>query len=186
MTTERKRQITVIVMVFLAVLIADQVTKELVLRGIIRSSTEFKPNTFFWITHARNEGLVNSMFDGVRLVTLGAPLIAMGVLAYLYRFLSPESRLQAISFGMVAGGAIGNYIDRVRLGSVTDFLQFSFYFIPFNFPWKYFPPFNVADTNICVGVFLLVVTLQIMEARKGKTETATTASETSPRKGSKK
>jgi signal peptidase II len=186
MTTERKRQLTIIFLVFLTVLVADQLTKELVLRNIIHNSVGFKPNTFFWITHARNEGLVNSMFDGVRPVTLVAPLIAMGVLFYLYRFLNPASRLQAISFAMVAGGAIGNYIDRVRLGSVTDFLQFHFYFIPFNFPWKYFPPFNIADSCICVGVVVLVIMLQIMEASKQKAETIAAGQPKADPKGSDK
>jgi signal peptidase II len=59
---------------------------------------------------------------------------------------------------MVLGGAVGNFIDRIRLGSVTDFLQFHFYFIPFDFPWKFYPAFNLADTSIVIGVFILVLT----------------------------
>jgi signal peptidase II len=60
---------------------------------------------------------------------------------------------------MIGGGAVGNnLLDRLIHGSVTDFLQFHFYFVPFEFPWKYYPAFNVADSAICTGVFLLIVT----------------------------
>ena len=72
--------------------------------------------------------------------------------AYLAAF-----RLPDLLFQLIAGGALGNIIDRIRLGSVTDFLQFNFYFIPFEFSWKRYPAFNVADSAICVGVFLLVI-----------------------------
>jgi len=53
---------------------------------------------------------------------------------------------------------LNRMLDRLIHGSVTDFLQFHFYFVPFDFPWKYYPAFNVADSAICVGVFLLIVT----------------------------
>ncbi len=59
---------------------------------------------------------------------------------------------------MVLGGALGNFIDRLRFGSVTDFLQVHFYFIPFDFPWKFYPAFNLADSAIVMGVIALVFT----------------------------
>jgi lipoprotein signal peptidase len=44
------------------------------------------------------------------------------------------------------------------LGAVTDFVQVHFYFVPFDFPWKFFPAFNVADACIDIGVVLLLIT----------------------------
>ena len=88
-----------------------------------------------------------------------APIFAFAVLVYMYTQLNPESRVQAVAYGMIMGGAIGNILDRIRLQSVTDFLQFHFYFIPFDFPWKYYPAFNIADAGIIVGVCLLFITL---------------------------
>lgn len=143
----------------LVILICDQVSKEIVVRTIPeRTETVFDhPGEFFWITHQRNTGLVGGMFSDRRGVPFVAPIVATLVLIYLYRHLDPASRFQALAFGMVVGGAIGNLIDRFRFGSVTDFLQFHFIFIPFDFPWKLYPAFNVADSAICVGVVLLVL-----------------------------
>ncbi len=89
--------------------------------------------------------------------------MATVVLVYLFRHLDVYSIRQALAYGMVAGGAGGNLIDRIRLGHVTDFLQFYFYFIPFDFPWKRYPAFNVADSAICVGVFLLIISWHKVE-----------------------
>ena len=75
-----------------------------------------------------------------------------------------------IAYGMILGGALGNFIDRIRLGAVTDFFQFHFLFIPFDFPWKYYPAFNIADSGIICGVILLFFTLN----------TAGTPEETTP------
>lgn len=80
----------------------------------------------------------------------------------MYRQLDPASRLQAIAYGCVLGGALGNLIDRFRHGSVTDFLQFHFLFIPFDFPWKYYPSFNIADAGIICGIVVLFFTLSTM------------------------
>jgi signal peptidase II len=163
--TPRKKQILWILAVFALVVVADQVTKALIMAYypeehvfVLGSKPEF-----FRLSHQRNPGLVNGIFSTSPVKALVAPILAMGVLAYLSTHLNPRSKLQSTAFGMIAGGAIGNHIDRIRLGSVTDFLQFHFYFIPFNFPWKIFPAFNIADSCICTGVVLLLVTWYFIE-----------------------
>lgn len=156
----RRHQVTLILSAFLLVLVLDQVTKAIITYTIPEGSVSFvgRDREFFFFTHTRNPGLVGGMFHGVPLVALVAPLLATLVLIYLYRHLDPASRLQAVSYGMIAGGALGNLIDRfLREGGVVDFLQFQFWFIPFDFPWKQYPAFNVADSAICVGVFLLLI-----------------------------
>lgn len=155
-TASRRILFKRILMVLCIVLVADQVSKAIVI-ATIEEDQGYRGDTFFHFTHQRNDGLVGGMFSGLRKVTYIAPLAATVVLIYLFRHLDPASRFQAIAYGMIMGGAIGNFIDRLRLGSVTDFLQFHFYFIPFDFPWKYYPAFNVADSCICVGVGVLVL-----------------------------
>jgi signal peptidase II len=150
------------------VLLADQASKIIVMKTIPANSIVFKPNTLFWITHERNEGLVGGMFQDNPIIPFVAPLLATGVLAFLFTNLLPSSKLQNTAYAMVAGGAIGNIIDRFCWGSVTDFLQFHFYFIPFEFPWKYYPAFNVADMAICSGVFVLVLTWHLMDPARQK------------------
>lgn len=153
----RKRQILLILAVFAAVVVLDQVSKAYIRAHYDVNGALFRESTLFWISHQRNEGLVGGMFSGNRLVAIVAPMAALSVLVYLSRHLDPASRVQSLAYGLVTGGAIGNLIDRVVLGYVTDFLQFHFYFVPFDFPWKYYPAFNVADIGICTGVFMLVV-----------------------------
>jgi len=163
--TPRKRQILIAISVFACVLVTDQVTKAVVRAKLspLEAPVITHQGPFFQLSHQHNPGLVGGMFRENRTIALLAPMVATLVLLYLFTHLNPQSRLQAIAFGLVAGGAIGNLADRVRLGHVTDFLQFHFYFVPFNFPWKIYPAFNVADTGICTGVFLLVLTWNWLE-----------------------
>ena len=161
--TFRRKQLIWIAVVFACVLIVDQVTKAIVVSLIPEGSyTPAEGVRFFRFTHQRNPGLVGGMFVTRPIMAYIAPLGACVVLAYLFRYLNPGSRVQSLAYGLVAGGAAGNLLDRFRLGSVTDFLQFHFYFIPFDFPWKMYPAFNVADSAICTGVFLLVVSWYVL------------------------
>ncbi len=138
-------------------LIADQLSKTIV-RAVVETDLPSRDDVFFqWVRHS-NSGIVGGMFRDLPLIAYLAPLAALGVLVYLFWHLDAGSKWQSTAFGLVLGGALGNLIDRVRLGGVTDFLQFHFYFVPFDFPWKYFPAFNVADSCIVVGVALLVIT----------------------------
>jgi signal peptidase II len=99
---------------------------------------------------AFNTGAAFSSFRGSQLV-LGAlacaALIALGVMAWRAR---PEQRLRRLALAMIAGGALGNLIDRVRDGAVTDFVR-----------WRVgearWPIFNVADAALLVGVALLLL-----------------------------
>jgi signal peptidase II len=99
---------------------------------------------------AFNTGAAFSSFSGAQLL-LGAlacaALIALGVMAWRAR---PEQRLHRVALAVIAGGALGNLIDRVRDGAVTDFVR-----------WRIgearWPIFNVADAALLVGVALLLL-----------------------------
>jgi len=82
-------------------------------------------------------------------------LIIISIAALLFillflRYLSPATTLSIISIGLILGGAVGNLIDRLRFGCVTDFIYFRLWG---DFHW---PAFNVADAAIVVGVFVLI------------------------------
>jgi signal peptidase II len=66
------------------------------------------------------------------------------------RYLSPATTLSVVSIGLILGGAVGNLIDRLRFGCVTDFIYFRLWG---DFHW---PAFNIADAAITVGVFVLI------------------------------
>lgn len=84
------------------------------------------------------------------LMTLLPMLICAALVYWIWhrdRSGQPLSKLEQVGFGLVIGGALGNIIDRVARGRVTDFLEFSF---------VSFPVFNVADALIDVGIALLI------------------------------
>lgn len=72
-----------------------------------------------------------------------------------------EHKLQTVSFSLIVAGAIGNLIDRIYLGSVTDFLDFDF---P-DFLMERWPIFNVADSAICVAIGLYIIYVLFYEKR---------------------
>ena len=148
-------QIKWIVTAAISVFLADQISKAIVI-ATLEPGTPFRSDTFFYFVHYRNTGLIGGSFSKYPFVTYLAPILATAVLFYIARHLDPNSRWQRIGYGMLVGGALGNLLDRIRLQSVTDFLQFHFYFIPFDFPWKFYPAFNIADSAILVGVSILV------------------------------
>lgn len=155
-----------------AVFAVDQLTKWIAMRTIPAGSINPWPNVdsgkLFWFTHERNPGVVGGMFRDIPGAAIVLGIIACGVLAYLYLYLDRKSILQTLAYGLVAGGAAGNMIDRLIHGSVTDFLQFNLYFIPFDFPWKLWPAFNVADMGIVCGIFLLIITWHHADLKSSK------------------
>jgi signal peptidase II len=162
--TTRGRQLRWIAFVAAAVFAADQITKAIV-RATIEIGTAYTGEVFLRFVHHENAGIVGGAFSNVPFVGFIAPAFAFLVLIYLFRQLRDDSLVQVIGYAMVVGGALGNMTDRVFFGAVTDFIQVHFYFIPFDFPWKYFPTFNIADASIDIGVVLLLITWGWRERR---------------------
>ena len=106
--------------------------------------------------HVRNSGAVWGLLDGHGMaVTTTITVLALAALLFvLFVFLKtePQNRLELTSLAFVLGGALGNIIDRLRHGFVTDF--FDVYVGN-----RHFPTFNVADSFITVGVLLLALSL---------------------------
>ena len=155
--TDRGWKIRWIACVALAAYLADQITKAIV-RATIDQGTFARDGVFLQLVHHENTGIVGGAFRNVPFVGYIAPVFAFVLLIYLFRHLRNDSRIQVIGYALVLGGAVGNITDRVVFGAVTDFIQVHFYFVPFDFPWKFFPTFNVADACIDVGVVLMLLT----------------------------
>jgi signal peptidase II len=140
----------------LVVIILDQWTKILVLDSFQYGESIPMIHDFFSLTYVRNTGaafgFLASANPSFRIpFFLAVPMIAMVILGFLYRDLPQNARWRSLALGLVTGGAIGNLIDRVRLGYVVDFLDFHYK------TSYYFPAFNVADSAICVGVAILLL-----------------------------
>lgn len=103
------------------------------------------------LTYVRNTGAAFGLFaDQAFLLILIAGVGLIAVLLF-YRYLSRATILGNLALGLVFGGAVGNLIDRFRLGYVTDFIDVRLWH---DFHW---PAFNVADSAITVGIIALVV-----------------------------
>jgi len=128
----------------LAVIVLDQVAKAIVRSEIVigEDIDVFGPLGF---THTHNTGVAFGLAGGTGVPLIIVMLIALGVVTYLFAQ-DPARPGMWVASGLLAGGAVGNLIDRIAQGHVTDFID-----LP---PW---PPFNVADVCITFGVVLLVL-----------------------------
>ena len=134
------------------VVLADQVTKALILAYLPYHQSITVVPGFFDITHIHNPGgafgLMANMSVTVRtIVFLLASSLAVGLIFYFYIKTPSSYVFLAVGFALIFGGAIGNLIDRVRLGIVIDFLDV---YIG-DYHW---PAFNIADSAITVGIFI--------------------------------
>jgi signal peptidase II len=130
-----------------AVLALDQVTKALA-RGSIARGEEDPVLPFLDLVHVRNEGVAFGIAAGGQALVVVLVTVA---LAALVVYFARHARIRGIWLpaGMLAGGAVGNIVDRVRDGAVTDFLK-----LP---SW---PAFNIADVAITLGVVALLFVVE--------------------------
>jgi signal peptidase II len=145
-----------------AVVLLDQLTKVYIDRTFnLYDSLTVVPN-FFDITYLRNKGAAFGILaDSAMRVPffIGVSLLAVVIILWYFRQLPPEQTGQQVGLSLILGGALGNLVDRVRLGEVIDFLDVHWY----RYHW---PAFNVADSAICVGVGLLLFCMWQMERRE--------------------
>jgi signal peptidase II len=143
-------------LVSLAVIVLDQWTKWLVEAYLPHHATQPVVPGFFNLTHVRNSGVAFGLFasDGsgggggwlLTVLGLGA-LVAVG----LYFWYTPSrDRVLLVALALVVGGAVGNLIDRVSSGAVTDFLDV---YVGLH----HWPSFNVADSAISIGIVLMAI-----------------------------
>lgn len=126
------------------VVFLDQLTKYLAVRYLMPIGSYPVIKNFFLLTYVENKGAAFGMLQNKTLFFIVITLIVGAVLIYSMIKL-PENSVYNYTLAMILGGAIGNLIDRVRLGYVVDFIDF-----------KFFPAvFNVADSFIVIGAIIL-------------------------------
>jgi len=139
------------------VIVLDQFTKLAIIRWVPLYD-KIPLNSFINITHQRNTGAAFSLLADAPgwqrwfFITL-AIVVSVYLISWLWRIRASRQTILCAGLALVLGGALGNVIDRIYLGSVVDFIQV------FIMGWP-FPSFNVADSAISVGaVFLIIDTL---------------------------
>ena len=154
-----------------SIVVADQATKWLVVSRLPLYEDFPVVSGLLSLQHVRNSGAVFGFLSGASIP--GKPYLfalmsalALGALAYYARTIPREERLSRLALSLVIGGAIGNLIDRVRFGYVVDFVKM-------HWQGHVWPNYNVADSAISIGLFLLV--LDSFRPRHRETVTAETA-----------
>lgn len=144
------------------VLALDILTKAWVVRNLPLYSQTPILGDFFRLTYTHNPGAAFGIDIGEhsRVFFLGLSVVALGVLGAIYRSTPGGDRLRVLALSLVAGGALGNILDRVRFEQgVVDFLDFGI-------GTSRFPVFNVADTAVTIGAGLLLLSFWLEGRRE--------------------
>lgn len=138
--------------IILGIIILDQITKVWVQMDFIDPHMPLEITSFFNLVLAYNHGISFSMLQAGSALQVGAlTVMALVIVAILVTWLRRgPSSIVACALSLIIGGALGNVIDRIRIGAVVDFLDFHVG------SWHW-PAFNVADSAICIGVVLILL-----------------------------
>ncbi|MBI5587637.1 MAG: signal peptidase II [Deltaproteobacteria bacterium] len=147
-----RQNLKMILFTALAVTVFDQLTKHLIMRSLSLNQVVGAIPGLFDIVYFKNPGAAFGIFNdgGVwrTVFLIGTSLVSLVVIGALMK--QSKDTLMTFGLSLIAGGAVGNLIDRARFGSVVDFLYF-------HLGEYYWPAFNVADSAITVGVILAFI-----------------------------
>jgi signal peptidase II len=143
------------------IVVADQVTKALVVANLDLGQQVPLIGTLVMIWHVQNRGAAFSLFQGALPLMYLVTILALGMLIYFYRAFADRGLWLQILLGVILGGVAGNFVDRVRLGYVTDWLSMGIG----DLRW---PTYNVADASMFCGIGALVIYLTFFEARRAE------------------
>lgn len=158
-----KKKLILLSLITLFVIVLDQVTKGYILKEFQHGESVDVIKNYFNITYVRNPGAAFGIFRDLEpslreWFFLLMPPFAMGIIFFMLQSTPNEEKIKKISLCAIFGGALGNYIDRVRFQYVVDFLDFHYFD-----KWAW-PAFNVADISIVCGVSVLILMeLQLMK-----------------------
>jgi len=158
MTTKENGAVALAGLTAVAVIVLDQFTKALARDSISAGNTSDLLGGFIKIVDVRNSGVAFGQLSGGGIIV--GVVVVLALAALLWYFLTHlATPLIWLATGLVIGGAIGNIVDRVRAGAVTDFIKL-----------PHWPAFNFADAAITIGVVALVVLVEVDTRRKRKLE----------------
>jgi signal peptidase II len=144
------------------ILVLDQLTKFIIKRTLALDDEKVVIRGFFKLVHWWNTGAAWSTFHGSNKPLTLVAIIALIVLFMNRRHFEAHTLVGQLALGFIFGGIVGNLMDRIFVGHVTDFLYF--YIQRRGGAEAYFPAFNVADSGICVGVVLIF----LLSLRRGE------------------
>jgi len=138
----------VLFLIAATVILMDQLTKSVVRHNLMLGEIllpEWWFSQYARLVHLNNTGATNGMFQNMSQVLTIFPLVVSAVILYYFPRISREDWLIRLAMGLYLGGALGNLIDRLQQGYVTDFISLGS-----------FPVFNIADACVSMGVVALL------------------------------
>lgn len=149
-----------IIMIFS--IVSDQLTKFWAV-DVLKNGESIKViGNFLRFTYAENKGAAFSILQNQMWFFIIATIVMLVILAYIYFKTKNITQLSRLSISMIAGGAIGNFIDRLRLGYVVDFIDVRFG------SFYNFPIFNIADSFVVCGTFLMIILILLNKFEKSE------------------
>jgi signal peptidase II len=155
----------IVLVVAVLVIVIDQLVKQVVSTALPLGgawSPLTGPNPFFQIVHVANTGVAFGMFKDLGIVFIIVPLVISGIIILYARRLRPDQLFMAFALGLTLGGALGNVIDRIRIGYVIDYFDIGVGSLR--------NASNFADWSIVLGVILLAVATLLDERKQKKAE----------------
>lgn len=147
---ETDKSLLIITGFSMLIVIADQITKYLAVCKLkALHSVEVIPG-FFNLSYVENDGAAWGILSGQRLALIIFSIISLGFILWKRKQLFGHLRFSNLVPILICGGIIGNLIDRIHLSRVIDFLDF-------HAGGKHFPSFNIADSAICIGAFIFIL-----------------------------
>ncbi|MCL1983552.1 MAG: signal peptidase II [Clostridiales bacterium] len=141
----------------LVLVAADQTAKHCVRTSMCLGESVPVINNVLHITYVSNNGGAFSILQGQTALLIAVPaVLAAAIAVYIHKNRKSSRALPLVALSLICGGGMGNFIDRVRLGAVVDFIDF-----------RVFPVFNVADICVCCGCGLLFLHMVFLD-RQGR------------------
>jgi len=143
----------------LAIVLLDQLTKQWIRSAFVYGESRPVIDGFFNLVYVRNDGAAWNILSGQSIILILISVVVLVLLIICRRSFLQEQVSHRILLGLMIGGIVGNLIDRIRFGWVTDFLDFQF-------GTYHYPSFNVADSAICIAVGLYIITNLLSSKKK--------------------
>jgi signal peptidase II len=142
------------------IIVIDQISKWLIVKNMELGENITIIENFLYITSHRNRGAAWGILQGqMWFFYIITAVVIIGMIYYIQKY-TKENKVMGIALGLMLGGAIGNFIDRLFRKEVVDFIN--------TYIFSYdFPIFNVADSALCVGVALLFIQM-LLEGKQEK------------------
>lgn len=136
-----------LLLIVAAVMLADQLTKQVVMRNMEVGQSITVIGDFLYITYVRNPGAAFGMLPYQTAFFVVITVVVGAFIIYYYRLLAEDHKWLRLGLSLQLGGALGNLVDRIIEGYVVDFINFTI--------WP--PVFNIADSAIVIGIGIFLI-----------------------------